>query len=236
MAPNPLVAIQTLFRPDRWFKRSKSPEGKVEHWDAPEPGTYEYIPGRGWYFTIPDLRERLKQPIEVKYSRVLKRNLLRPDYDARKKYGPVTDAEGEVKEFGFFQLDDGIAWVKAWDEEGNFIPGPYERWIVDKHTGLFRKMVKGDDPEWQSRMSSQAASRNSTRPSSTRDRVDDSHRGSLSASRPSSRMDDSKRASLSSKPAPALGSSTGDLRSEQERKSTAVDPAKLSAQLKATAS
>lgn len=151
MTPNLLVATQTLFSPHKWFNRTKSERSirKTEQWDDPIPGSYEYIPGRGWYLVATDNpAERLKEPINVKYSKVLKRYMLQPDYDGRKKYGTIMNDKGKLDNVGFFRLDDGVAWVHCWDAVGNFIPGPYQLWCLDKRTDQFRHMKKGDDPEY----------------------------------------------------------------------------------------
>ncbi|KAL0263581.1 hypothetical protein SLS55_002562 [Diplodia seriata] len=158
MAPNLLVATQTLFTPHKWFTRKHSGSGKSvrrsEHWNDPQPGTYEYIPGRGWYLARPDATdgspgERLEKPRPVKYSRVLRRYLFESEYQRRKLSGEITDSHGKVREAGFFLLDDGVAWVNCWNHKGEFVPGPYERWVIDERNEKFRKMLKGDDPEWR---------------------------------------------------------------------------------------
>ncbi|KAF2276418.1 uncharacterized protein EI97DRAFT_450257 [Westerdykella ornata] len=93
-------------------------------------------------------------PTPVKYSKVLKRYLLAPDYEARKRHGqylemnPAQHGANKLLTAGFFRLDDGIAWVKCWDQHGEFIPGPYKLWCVDRETGLFRHMLRGDDPKY----------------------------------------------------------------------------------------
>ncbi|KAF2466107.1 uncharacterized protein BDR25DRAFT_336659 [Lindgomyces ingoldianus] len=162
MTPNLFLATQTLFSPHKWFKTTKHtrPVRTTEHWSSPVPGLYEYIPGRGWYLIATDKSPadskapdgtldtvKMTQPVQVKYSKVLKKHLLAPDYEMRKRHGRVKDANGKSEEAGFFRLDDGIAWVKCWDENGEFIPGPYKLWTIDKTTGVFRHMVKGDDPK-----------------------------------------------------------------------------------------
>jgi hypothetical protein len=159
-------------------QKSERPTRKTEHWDSPVPGIYEYIPGRGWYLVAtdkdapaqagengkgsgdrarPTSKEsngagvetiRMTQPVQVKYSKVLKRYLLAPDYEMRKKYGDVQDFRGKWYTAGFFRLDDGIAWVECWDEDGEFIPGPYKLWCIDQQTGKFRHMLRGDDPAY----------------------------------------------------------------------------------------
>lgn len=91
---------------------------------------------------------RMTQPVQVKYSKVLKRYLLAPDYEMRKKHGKVQSGSAKSYTAGFFRLDDGIAWVECWDENGEFIPGPYKLWCLDQHTGSFRHMLKGDDPSF----------------------------------------------------------------------------------------
>ncbi|KAF2011466.1 hypothetical protein BU24DRAFT_281770 [Aaosphaeria arxii CBS 175.79] len=178
MTPNLLVATQTLFSPHKWFKsspKSERPCRKTEHWDSPVPGLYEYIPGRGWYLVATDkfataeldndtpapstilsekqettTRETIKMspPVQVKYSKVLKRYLLAPDYEMRKKHDRVQDSNGKWYTAGFFRLDDGIAWVECWSDHGEFIPGPYKLWCLDQTTGQLRHMLKCDDPEF----------------------------------------------------------------------------------------
>lgn len=170
MTPNLFLATQTLFSPHKWFRNQPKPSKPVrrtEHWDLPVPGTYEYIPGRGWYLIATDKRledskapqgaevptVKLHQPVQVKYSKVLKRYLLAPDYEMRKREGRVMNENAARKEHaGFFQLDDGVAWVKAWDADGEFIPGPYKLWIPDPKTGHFRHMLKTDNPEYAERI------------------------------------------------------------------------------------
>ncbi|KAF2736563.1 hypothetical protein EJ04DRAFT_432889 [Polyplosphaeria fusca] len=169
MTPNLFVATQTLFSPHKWFKSQKTPRStrRTEHWDSPVPGIYEYIPGRGWYLVAtdkepmvdsvinpiqdqPNEKETIKMtpPVAVKYSKVLKRYFLAPDYEMRKKHGKVPGSTGKSVDAGFFQLDDGIAWVHCWDSHGQFIPGPYKLWCIDDRTGDFRHMLKGDDPNY----------------------------------------------------------------------------------------
>jgi hypothetical protein len=177
MTPNLLVATQTLFSPHKWFKRQQSerPTRKTEHWDSPVPGHYEYIPGRGWYLVATDKDAssnvdlatdggpvgtlpmkstkskdmiRMAQPVAVKYSKVLKRYLLDPDYRIRKRHGEIKDSRGRSVQVGFFRLDDGIAWVQCWDANGEFIPGPYKLWCVDAATEKFRHMLRKDDPDY----------------------------------------------------------------------------------------
>jgi hypothetical protein len=152
---------------------------KREHWDDPIPGVYEYIPGRGWYliatYKQPPERDlepstttnmdddnliKMIPPTPVRYSKVLKRCFLSPDYELRKKHGDIPNERGKLVTAGFFQLDDGVAWVNCWDEEGEFIPGPYKLWCIDAATQQFRHMRRGDDPAYQrSAANSRAASR-----------------------------------------------------------------------------
>lgn len=157
--PNLYLAAQKLIKPHQWFSpSSNSPKtGRaVEHRNNPVPGTYEHRPGRGWYLiATDDPSEKLSTPVHVKYSRVLRRNLLEPDYDARKAHGKIRGKDGRVRDLGFFRLDDGIAWVNYLDEMGRFLPGPYKLWCIDKESHKFRPMLKGDDPAWQDRHSRQ---------------------------------------------------------------------------------
>jgi len=188
MTPNLFLATQTLFSPHKWFRHQPKPSKPVrrtEHWDDPVAGTYEYIPGRGWYLIATDKKSedskapegaevptiKLQQPVQVKYSKVLKRYLLAPDYQMRKREAMVKNEAGRKERAGFFQLDDGIAWVQAWDADGEFIPGPYKLWIPDPNTGLFRHMRKTDDPDYVEYINSR---RNSFEPGINRRTSDDS--------------------------------------------------------------
>jgi hypothetical protein len=87
--------------------------------------------------------------------------MLEDDYKARKKYGIIQNDKGKSVEVGFFRLDDGVAWVQCWDQEGTFIPGPYKLWCISQRTGQFRPMLKRDDPKFAgSRNTSRSNSRN----------------------------------------------------------------------------
>ncbi|KAF2489853.1 hypothetical protein BU16DRAFT_431086, partial [Lophium mytilinum] len=195
MTPNLYLATQTLFSPHKWFVRrqSEKPRRQTEHWEHPISGTYEYIPGRGWYLVATDYPdERLAQPIHVKYSKVLKRYMLQPDYDTRKRHANIKDDKGKTKNVCFFRLDDGVAWVHCWDNEGHFIPGPYKMWCVDKETNQFRHMLKGDDPYYTSRSNSRAddqppTSRRSQESRSTQYRGEGSNSRTPNTSQPSTR-------------------------------------------------
>lgn len=74
---------------------------------------------------------------------MLKRYLFEDDFYARKHRGCKVGIKGEV---GFFRLDDGVSWVNTCDGQGNFVPGPWERWCLDKEAGFFRPMLRKDDP------------------------------------------------------------------------------------------
>lgn len=189
MTPNLFVATQKVFQPHKWFKKqNEKPQRRTEHWESPVPGVYEYIPGRGWYLVatykehgadeiteivpkdggpvgaivVNEKKETVPvtSPVPVRYSKVLKKYLLNPDYEIRKKYGVIENSRGRMVQVGFFRLDDGVAWVNCWDEEGEFIPGPYKLWCIDARTDRFRHMLRADDPEYQqSRSNSRAPSR-----------------------------------------------------------------------------
>jgi hypothetical protein len=187
MTPNLFLATQKVFQPHKWFRTPKTdrPTRVTEYWTAPEPGQYEYIPGRGWYFVAkevpapstelksleggpvlptaaPQAREfeKLPKPIPVHRSRVLGRYLLEDDYKSRKITAQIKDERGKRVQAGFFQLDNGVAWVHCWDSDGIFIPGDkggYKLWCIDAATKEFRHMRKGDDPAF---VRSRNASRN----------------------------------------------------------------------------
>jgi hypothetical protein len=204
MTPNLFLATQKVFQPHKWFRGPKidRPTRVTEYWTTPEPGQYEYIPGRGWYLVAklkhastnsaeqtkleggpvstvipsePQAYERLAQPVPVHRSRVLGRYLLEDDYKNRKKTTLIKNERGKRVQAGFFQLDNGIAWVHCWDENGIFIPGDksgYKLWCVDPATKEFRHMRKGDDPEFvRSRNPSRAPSRERSSDSHSQDSI-----------------------------------------------------------------
>jgi hypothetical protein len=186
MTPNLFVATQKVFQPRKWFKKQNDkPKRRTEHWESPVPGVYEYIPGRGWYLVAtykePDATEieskeggpvggavsaksketvPVPSPVAVRYSKVLKKYLLNPEYEVRKRYGAIENSKGRMVQVGFFKLDDSVSWVNCWDEEGEFIPGPYKLWCIDKGNDRFRHMLRADDPDYQrSHSNSRAGSR-----------------------------------------------------------------------------
>ncbi|EAT76654.1 hypothetical protein HBH56_229710 [Parastagonospora nodorum] len=180
MTPNLFLATQKVFQPHKWFRASKTerPVRVTEYWTTPVPGQYEYIPGRGWYLIAkvkdvplesadskasgegssspetssqPREFDKLEKPIPVHRSRVLGRYLLEDDYKRRKRTTQIKNERGRKVEAGFFQLDNGVAWVHCWDEHGTFIPGStsgYKLWCIDSATNEFRHMRKGDDPNF----------------------------------------------------------------------------------------
>lgn len=181
MAPNLLVATQTIFSPHRWFHKNRL-ERTVEQWHEPVPGTYEYNPSKASWFLIETEQDgKLAEPQKIKYCQVLKRYMLQAEYIDRKCAGTITDKNGKPREAVFFRLDDTLAYVKAWDENGEFIPGPYERWCVDQESGKFRKMLKKDDPEWRSRNNSVTPSRVHSRANSNERRRNDSQTNAIAS-------------------------------------------------------
>jgi hypothetical protein len=180
MTPNLFLATQKVFQPHKWFRAPKNerPTRVTEYWNAPVPGQYEYIPGRGWFLTAtvkqtslestgtqssegnhvssatapkPREFEKVQHPIPVHRSRVLGRYLLEDDYKHRKRTAEIKNEHGKKVQAGFFQLDNKIAWVHCWDEHGTFIPGDksgYKLWCIDSATNQFRHMRKGDDPNF----------------------------------------------------------------------------------------
>ena len=162
MTPNLLLATQKAFSPHKWFKTPKSERSvrQTAFWaEGPVPGLYEYIPGRGKYLiaTLADASTdasqefiHLEQPVPIVYSRAIRRWFLEPEYKLRKKHGMIKNERGKNVQVGFFRTDDhaGIAWVQCWDEEGTFIPGPYQKWCIDAETKQFRHMRHRDDPDY----------------------------------------------------------------------------------------
>jgi hypothetical protein len=192
MTPNLLLATQKVFQPHKWFRASKSdrPTRVTEFWSIPEPGQYEYIPGRGWYLIsrlktplagamepttseeeqVPAMSSQPREfekcvPVPVHRSRVLGRYLLEDDYKNRKKTTHIKNERGVRVQAGFFRLDNEVAWVHCWNEDGTFLPGGqsgYKLWCIDSATNEFRYMRKGDDPNFvRSRHTSASRDRDS---------------------------------------------------------------------------
>lgn len=176
MTPNLFLATQKVLSPHKWFKTAPKQERatrRTEYWAQPVPGQYEYIPGRGWYLVATAKNEpiedtttkggavlsieaveslefvKLAKPVSVHRSQILKRYLLEDEYKKRKSQGWIRNDAGRKVQVGFFRLDDGIAWVQCWDEEGEFVPRTeYKRWFLDTETGQFRHLRKSDDPNY----------------------------------------------------------------------------------------
>lgn len=190
MTPNLFLVTQKVLSPHKWFRTPKTERSQrvTQYWSTPEPGQYEYIPGRGWFLIatlkseLPDFPEfkkpepgstlsittpaerefvKLPKPVPVHRSRVLGRYLLEADYKDRKRTAEIKNERGRRVQAGFFRLDNGVAWVHCWDENGIFIPGGetgYKLWCIDAATQQFRHMKKGDDPNFiRSRASSPRA-------------------------------------------------------------------------------
>jgi len=163
MSPNPLVLVKKLAAPHRWFSARPANTDKEEyqtskHHSEPIPGWYEHRKGRGWFLTAKDEDDGkpLEKPLAVRYSKALKRWMLESEYEARKRQAYVEGPDGKKVGVTFFRCDNGIAWIKCWNEDGEFISGPYEQWCIDEKTGKFRKMLRGDCPDFKERQSSRA--------------------------------------------------------------------------------
>ncbi|KAI9831309.1 MAG: hypothetical protein M1819_005083 [Sarea resinae] len=147
MAPNLYLLTQAVFTPSRWFsskpqeKKTKASRRK-EHWDEPVPGTYEYIPGRGWYLIARDSGEDTdREP--VVHSKVLRRYILKSEVHDRTRWATVETTPGKRDRVRFFQLDDGVTWYKCWNAEGVMLPKPWEKWELDPKTQKFHRLEAG---------------------------------------------------------------------------------------------
>ncbi|KAF1989960.1 hypothetical protein K402DRAFT_244336 [Aulographum hederae CBS 113979] len=166
MAPNPFLLLKLACSPHKWFTKTKKVPKEVpreEHWTVPTPGTYRFVPGRGWFLVATDSPDPngkslvLATPEHVKQSLLLGRYMLASEYNARKRTAPMTCEDGRRRTVTWFRLDDGVSWVNLWDCYGDFIEGPYDLWCVDGETGDFRKMKKSDDPTRASRQASKVS-------------------------------------------------------------------------------
>lgn len=168
MAPNLFLCLRTVFCPIYWFRPSIRVEGSIcgeEHWDSPVPGTYRYVPRRGWYLIRRDdaPNDEGMFPEPVVYCRIIHRHLLASDMEERCQWHTVVspdDPSSTPREYRFFQLDDGICWVAGWDAKGEFIPGPYRRWCFDKESLSMRPMKSRKDLGAGSRMNSSTSAFN----------------------------------------------------------------------------
>jgi hypothetical protein len=160
MAPNVFICFRTILCPYYWFQKGERLEGSIikeEHWDSPVPGTYRYIPSRGWHLIRRDgAEEDEKEPRSVVYCRIIHRYVLSSDMEQRCRWYTVVKEEGrEPERCLFFRLDDDYTWVIGWDSRGKFIPGPYRKWCYDKEAMTMRRMVSyGDSSASTSRSSS----------------------------------------------------------------------------------
>jgi len=110
----------------------------------------------------------LAQPIQAVRSQILGRYLLEDEYKVRKRYGNIRNERGKQIYVGFFQLDDKVAWVQCWDENGQFISkSEYKRWCIDAETKQFRHLRKGDDPNFASFLNEHEADNLSQQSAST---------------------------------------------------------------------
>jgi hypothetical protein len=152
MAPNIFICLRNALCPLYWAEKGNRVNGDVakdEHWESPVPGTYRFIPERGWHLIHRDGAEGGKQEqpyVPVVYCRIVHRYLLASDMQQRCRYHKVELHRGEEPQRClFFRLDDGFTWVIGWDSRGKFIPGPYRKWCYDKELMKMRRMTSYED-------------------------------------------------------------------------------------------
>lgn len=150
MAPNIFLCLRNVVCPVYWFQKGHCVKGsltKDEHWDLPVPGTYRFIPNRGWHLVRRDGAEETEEEHSpVVYCRIVHRYLFASDMQQRCRYFEVAPNEGEEpRRCLFFRLDDGYTWVIGWDTKGRFIPGPYRKWFYDKEALTMRRMAAYKD-------------------------------------------------------------------------------------------
>jgi hypothetical protein len=171
MSPNPYILLRNLITPNRWFARNDTPaqksKGRIEHWDEPVRGVYEYIPGRGWFLIAVDSDDgdKLDKPVPLTYCRVLHRYFLKDEFESRKKWGVVTDEHGNTKKGVLFRLDDGITWIYCWNEVGEFdVCKRKLQYCIDSKTGKFRIKNSADCREASYRSSESTTLQGSASP------------------------------------------------------------------------
>ena len=135
MAPNLFLCARAIFCPTYWFQKGdRDSTLKEQHWESPVPGTYKFLPGRGWHLIHRDGCENdEKVPAALVYCRILHRYMFESELEERCRWfdAPLHKG-GRPEKLRFFLLDDGIHWVAGWDAQDNFIPGPYPKWWLDE--------------------------------------------------------------------------------------------------------
>ncbi|KAI9795748.1 MAG: hypothetical protein M1833_006841 [Piccolia ochrophora] len=155
MAPNLFLLTRKAVAPHRWFcskHRSQSARRAsrcTEHWESPVAGTYEYLPGRGWYLIHRDDEspEKPTQREVVYYCKIIHRWILESELSDRTTWANVSTENGKMTQRRFFRMEDNVTWVNCWEDDGKFLPGPWQPWCFDKETSLFRKMLRKDEKQ-----------------------------------------------------------------------------------------
>lgn len=137
MAPNLFLCLRTFFCPTYWFQRGERIDASLnreQHWNSPVPGTYKFLPGRGWHLIQRDGNDHCeKPPTPLVYCRVLHRYMFESELEERCRWVSAPLHKGGSHEpLQFLLLDDGVTWIAAWDAKGHFIPGPYPKWWLDE--------------------------------------------------------------------------------------------------------
>jgi hypothetical protein len=146
MAPNLFLCLRTLCCPTYWFQhgdRVDSNANREQHWETPVPGTYKFLPGRGWHLIQRDGCDfEEKAPAALVYCRILHRYMFESELEERCRWFSAPLHKGTKPEkLRFFLLDDGLHWVAGWDSKGRFIPGPYPKWWLDEDGETMRRGV-----------------------------------------------------------------------------------------------
>ncbi|KAJ5851877.1 uncharacterized protein N7529_011262 [Penicillium soppii] len=142
MAPNLFLCARTIFCPVYWFQMGDRDSNlKEQHWQSPVPGTYRFLPGRGWHLIHRDGHENEEKiPAALVYCRILHRYMFESELEDRCRWFDAPLHKGARPEkLRFFLLDDGIHWVAGWDAQGNFIPGPYPKWWLEEDGCTMRR-------------------------------------------------------------------------------------------------
>lgn len=97
----------------------------------PEPVVYNSILHR--YILVSDLKRRVRRceiPVACNIAASTSSN---SEKTKQKPTAATTTATTtRMQAFWFLRLDDGKTWVAAWDDNDNFLPGPYLKWRYDK--------------------------------------------------------------------------------------------------------
>ncbi|KAJ6139118.1 hypothetical protein N7471_005604 [Penicillium samsonianum] len=99
MAPNLFLCARAIFCPTYWFQKGDRDSNlKEQHWESPVPGTYKFLPGRGWHLVHRDGCENdEKFPAALVYCRILHRYMFESELEERCRWFDAPLHRGAVR-------------------------------------------------------------------------------------------------------------------------------------------